>query len=50
MAFDDDGVIRVYLIDDHALVRTGLRLALDQPDIEVVGEAGSGEVALPQLR
>jgi two-component system, NarL family, invasion response regulator UvrY len=51
MAFDDDGVIRVFLIDDHALVRNGLRLTLDgQQDIQVVGEADSGEVALPQLR
>jgi two-component system, NarL family, invasion response regulator UvrY len=51
MAFDDDGVIRVFLIDDHALVRTGLRLTLDgQADIQVVGEADTGEVALPQLR
>jgi two-component system, NarL family, invasion response regulator UvrY len=51
MAFDDDGVIRVFLIDDHALVRTGLRLTLDgQPDIQVVGESDTGEAALPQLR
>lgn len=43
--------IRVYLIDDHALVRTGMRMILSsQTDIEVVGEAESGEAALPQLR
>jgi len=35
--------IRVILIDDQELVRTGFRMILDgQPDIEVVGEAGDG--------
>ncbi|MDO5643343.1 MAG: response regulator [Paracoccus sp. (in: a-proteobacteria)] len=43
--------IRVYLIDDHALVRTGMRMILGQEvDIEVVGEADSGEAALPEIR
>ncbi len=43
--------IRVFLIDDHALVRTGMRLILSQEsDIEVIGEAESGEEALPKLR
>jgi len=38
---------RVLLADDHSLVRCGLRLILvHQPDIEVVGEAGSGEEAI----
>ena len=37
------GVIRVVLVDDQELVRTGFRLVLGgQPDIEVVGEAGDG--------
>lgn len=44
-------MIRVYLIDDHELVRTGFRLVLSQQtDIAVVGEAGSGEDALAALR
>lgn len=44
-------MIRVYLIDDHELVRTGFRLILSaETDIEIVGEAGSGEEALPQIR
>ncbi|MBS0213093.1 MAG: response regulator [Proteobacteria bacterium] len=44
-------MIRVYLIDDHALVRTGFRLILaGQVDIEVVGEAASGEEGLPAIR
>lgn len=43
--------ISVFLIDDHALVRTGIRMILSgQADIEVVGEADSGEAALPQIR
>lgn len=39
-------MIRVLIADDHALVRTGFRLLLDEPDdIEVVAEAESGEQA-----
>ena len=35
------------LVDDHAMVRQGLRSLLDTyPDIEVVGEAANGEEAL----
>ncbi|MEV6009086.1 response regulator transcription factor [Streptomyces sp. NPDC051976] len=37
-------VIRVLLVDDHQVVRRGLRTFLEvQGDIEVVGEAGDGE-------
>ena len=36
-------LIRVLLVDDHDIVRAGIRLLLDgQPDIEVVGEASDG--------
>jgi two-component system invasion response regulator UvrY len=43
--------IRVYLIDDHALVRTGMKMILaSEMDIEVVGDADNGEDALPQIR
>jgi len=43
--------IRVLLIDDHALVRTGMRLLLaDAGDIEVVGEATTGEEGLALAR
>ncbi len=43
--------ITVFIVDDHALVRTGFRLILgEQADIQVVGEAESGEDALPQIR
>jgi len=39
--------LRLYLVDDHALVRAGLRALLDtHPQFEVVGEAGSAEEAL----
>jgi DNA-binding NarL/FixJ family response regulator len=42
--------IRVLLVDDQ-LLRTGFRLILQtEPDIEVVGEAADGEVALAQAR
>ncbi len=38
---------RILLADDHAVVRKGFRLILSQePDLEVVGEAGDGELAV----
>ncbi|MBW8366843.1 MAG: response regulator [Arenimonas sp.] len=44
-------MIRVFLLDDHALVRTGYRLILGQEkEFEIVGEAGSGEDGLPMIR
>ena len=34
---------RILLADDHALVRHGLRMVLEeQPDLEVIAEAGDG--------
>jgi len=42
--------IRVFLVDDHALLRAGLASLLDaEADISVVGEAGSGEEAVAQV-
>lgn len=42
--------IRVFIADDHALFRAGLRALLSaMPDIEVVGEATDGEAALAQM-
>ena len=39
--------VRVLLVDDHTVVRKGLRLAFGlEPDLEVVGEAGNGREAL----
>lgn len=40
--------IRILIVDDHAVVREGLRTFLELQDgLEVVGEAGDGEEALP---
>ncbi len=44
-------MIRVVLADDHALVRTGIRSLLGaMEEVEVVGEASSGEEALELAR
>jgi len=44
-------VIRVLIVDDHAVVRSGLRLLLEaQEDIEVVGEAGTARDAVFESR
>jgi DNA-binding NarL/FixJ family response regulator len=44
-------VISVFLVDDHQLVRQGLRTILrGTPGIEVVGEASSGEEALAMVK
>ncbi|WP_127480736.1 response regulator [Nocardioides pantholopis] len=44
-------MIRILLADDHALVRRGVRLILEQePDLEVVAEAGDGAEAVRLLR
>jgi len=43
--------IRVALCDDHAVVRSGLRRILEaEPDLEVVGEAGSADQAAEVAR
>lgn len=43
--------IRVFIVDDHALVRTGMRMILSaETDIEVVGDVDTGEQALPLIR
>ncbi len=50
---DAEGPMRVMLVDDHALVRSAIRQALEAPDVVVVGEASSAEEALemaPRLR
>lgn len=44
-------MIRVYLADDHAVVREGLRYLLEaQQDIVVVGDAGNGRDAVTQVK
>ncbi|MCC6607709.1 MAG: response regulator transcription factor [Anaerolineae bacterium] len=43
--------IKLVLADDHAVVRSGLRMLLQaQPDMEIVGEADSGAQALAQVQ
>ncbi|MEV5910105.1 response regulator transcription factor [Streptomyces chartreusis] len=43
----DRAPVRILVCDDHAVVRAGLLALLDSaPDIDVVGEAGTGEEAL----
>lgn len=42
--------IRVFIADDHAIVRKGIRALLStEPDVEVVGEAGDGSIAVEQV-
>jgi two-component system invasion response regulator UvrY len=44
-------MIRVLLVDDHSIVRDGLkRILAATPDLEVVGEAASGEAALALVK
>ena len=47
---DNAAPIRILLVDDHAVVREGIRALLEeQPDMRIVGEAGNGDDALLQL-
>jgi DNA-binding NarL/FixJ family response regulator len=44
-------VIRVLVVDDEALVRSGLRMILEaQADVQVVGEASDGAAAIEAIR
>ena len=42
--------IRVFIADDHAVLRAGLKMLIDaQPDMQVVGEAEDGEEAIERV-
>ncbi|HEY9119487.1 MAG TPA: UvrY/SirA/GacA family response regulator transcription factor [Marinobacter sp.] len=44
-------MIRVLVVDDHELVRSGItRMLADSPDIDVIGEVSSGEEAIDFVR
>jgi two-component system invasion response regulator UvrY len=44
-------LIRVLVVDDHELVRSGItRMLSDNPDIDVIGQAASGEEAIEAVR
>ncbi|HCW89077.1 MAG TPA: two-component system response regulator UvrY [Marinobacter sp.] len=44
-------MIRVLVVDDHELVRSGItRMLSDNPDIDVIGQAASGEEAIESVR
>ncbi len=44
-------MIRVLVVDDHELVRSGItRMLADNPDIDVIGQASSGEEAIDCVR
>lgn len=44
-------MIKVLIVDDHALVRMGIRRLLDDlPDMEVIADVGSGEQALALVK
>jgi DNA-binding NarL/FixJ family response regulator len=44
-------MIRVFIVDDHEIIRQGLKMILkEESDISVVGEASNGEEALSKIR
>lgn len=45
------GTVNVFLVDDHMVVREGLKTLISaQPDMAVIGEAGDGASALQQIQ
>jgi len=43
-------MIRVLIVDDHVIVREGVRAVLEDEGFEVVGEAGSGDEAVERVK
>ncbi|MCY0909985.1 MAG: DNA-binding response regulator, partial [Sulfobacillus thermotolerans] len=47
---DQDAVIRVAIVDDHEVVRMGLKNLIDhQPDLRVVGDYATGREAIEHI-
>ena len=47
---DAPATIRVFVVDDHALIRVGLRMQIEfEPDLELVGEASTLHAALTKI-
>ena len=45
------GAIRILIVDDHEIIRRGLKMRLAvEPDMSVIGEADDGDTALEQAR
>jgi len=43
--------IRILIVDDHTIVREGVRILLEaQPDMQVAGEAADGQAAIALVR
>ncbi|MBD4565395.1 response regulator, partial [Xanthomonas citri pv. citri] len=50
MSSEETAPVRVALVDDQALIRSGLAMLVDsQPDLTVVAEAGSGREAVASV-
>ena len=45
----ETNIITVIIVDDHPMVRDGLRSMLTAPDINVIGEAASGPEAIRKV-
>lgn len=44
------GKTKVFLAEDHQVIREGLKLIIEnQPDMEVIGEAGDGKLAIEKI-
>lgn len=50
MSESSDEKITVLVADDHPMVREGLRSMLTAPDVQVIGEAGSGREAVTLIK
>ena len=47
----DPGLIRIFTVDDHALLREGIAALIDaEPDMKLVAEASNGEEAIEKFR